>query len=69
MAREAEPERRTEVRLGRAYTQSELASMIGGTRQSVNRHLGELIADGLIRLEPDDIVVADVDELAARGEW
>ena len=69
MAREAEPDRNEDVRLGRAYTQTELASMIGGTRQSVNRHLGELIDDGLIRLEPDDIVVVNVSELAARGEW
>ncbi|HEU4673069.1 MAG TPA: Crp/Fnr family transcriptional regulator [Candidatus Limnocylindrales bacterium] len=69
MAQEAEPDRNEEVRLGRAYTQSELASMIGGTRQSVNRHLGELVDDGLIRLEPDDIVVINVAELHARGEW
>ena len=69
MAQEAEPGRNHDVRLGRAYTQSELASMIGGTRQSVNRHLGELVADGLIRLEPDDIVVIDVAELHGRGEW
>lgn len=69
MAEESEPNRNEEVRLGRAFTQSELAAMIGGTRQSVNRHLGELVDDGLIRLEPDDIVVLDVRELYARGEW
>lgn len=69
MAEEAQPGQNEEVRLGRAYTQSELAAMIGGTRQSVNRHLGELVDDGLIRVEPDDIVVLDVRELYARGEW
>jgi CRP/FNR family transcriptional regulator, cyclic AMP receptor protein len=69
MAQEAEPGRNESVRLGRAYTQSELAAMIGGTRQSVNRHLGELVDDGLIRIEPDDIVVLNVHELLLRGEW
>ncbi len=69
MAEEAEPGKNDDVRLGRGYTQSELAAMIGGTRQSVNRHLGELVEDGLIRIEPDDIVVLDVRELLLRGEW
>jgi CRP-like cAMP-binding protein len=69
MAEETEPGRNEDVRLGRAFTQSELASMIGGTRQSVNRHLGELVDDGLIRLEPDDIIVLNIRELYARGEW
>jgi CRP/FNR family transcriptional regulator, cyclic AMP receptor protein len=69
MAEEAEPGRNESVRLGRGYTQSELAAMIGGTRQSVNRHLGELIDDGLIRVEPDDIIVLNVRELLLRGEW
>jgi CRP/FNR family transcriptional regulator, cyclic AMP receptor protein len=69
MAQEADPDGTHDVRLGRGYTQSELAAMIGGTRQSVNRYLGELVDDGLIQVEPDDIVVVDVRALAARGEW
>jgi CRP-like cAMP-binding protein len=41
------------------YTQSELAGMIGGSRQSVNRLLGDFAARGLIRQERDAILVLD----------
>jgi CRP-like cAMP-binding protein len=50
------------------YTQSDLASMIGGSRQSVNRVLGDLSAEGLLRIEPDTIVIPDVDALARVAE-
>lgn len=46
------------------YTQSDLASMIGGSRQSVNRLLNELSAEGLLRVEHDVIVIPDVETLA-----
>ena len=42
--------------------------MIGGTRQSVNRLLSELVDEGLLRIEPDDIVITDLDALARRAE-
>jgi CRP/FNR family transcriptional regulator, cyclic AMP receptor protein len=69
MAEEAEPGRLEEVRLGRAYTQSELAAMIGGTRQSVNRVVAELVSAGLLRVEPHDLVVVDVRRMAQRARW
>jgi CRP/FNR family transcriptional regulator, cyclic AMP receptor protein len=69
MAREAEPSATRDVSLGRYYSQSELAAMIGGTRQSVNRHLGEFVDEGLIRIERDDIVVVDVTALERRSAW
>jgi len=68
LAREAVPEARTDVRLNWPYTQSDLANMIGGTRQSVNRLLSGLVDDGLLRIEPDNIVITDVDALARRAE-
>lgn len=46
------------------YTQSELASMIGGSRQSVSRLLGDLSAEGLLHVERDVIVIPDVEVLA-----
>ena len=46
------------------YTQSDLASMIGGSRQSVNRLLNELASEGLLRVEHDVIVIPDVETLA-----
>jgi CRP-like cAMP-binding protein len=53
-----------EVRIAWPYTQSELAGMIGGSRQSVNRLLADLTDQGLVRLERDHLVVADLERLA-----
>lgn len=47
------------ARLPWPYTQSELAGMIGGSRQSVNRLLGDLTGRGLVRLERDVLVILD----------
>lgn len=68
LAREAQPEATGEVRLDWPFTQSDLAAMIGGTRQSVNRLLSGLVDDGLVRIERDSLIVTDVDELARRAE-
>jgi CRP-like cAMP-binding protein len=53
-----------EIRLDAPLTQSDLAAMIGATRQSVNKLLGEFEADGLLRMERDSIVVPDLDRLS-----
>ena len=47
------------------YTQTELAGMIGGSRQSVNRLLADFVADGLLRFEGDELVIPDTARLAA----
>jgi DNA-binding transcriptional regulator LsrR (DeoR family) len=57
------------VRLDWPYTQSDLASMIGGTRQTVNRMLAELSESGLVRIEKDGLVIADVDRLSRVADW
>ncbi len=54
-----------EVRLPWPYTQGELAGMIGGSRQSVNRLLADFVAQGLLRFEGDDLVIPDPRRLAA----
>ena len=54
-----------EVRLPWPFTQGELAGMIGGSRQSVNRLLADFVAQGLLRFEGDDLVVPDPSRLAA----
>lgn len=41
------------------YTQSELAGMIGGSRQSVNRLLADLVGEGLIAFGQDALVIPD----------
>jgi CRP-like cAMP-binding protein len=56
------------VRIAWPYTQSELAGMIGGSRQSVNRLLADLADQGLVRLERDQLVVVDRERLAATIE-
>ena len=56
---------RTDIRLPWPYTQAELASMIGGSRESVNRLLGDLTSRGLLRIERDHLVIPDLDRLAA----
>jgi CRP-like cAMP-binding protein len=68
LARETAPDAHGEIRLDWPYTQSDLAAMIGGTRQSVNRLLSELVEQDLIRIEPEVLVIADLDELARRAE-
>lgn len=57
-----------EVRIPWPYTQSELAGMIGGSRQSVNRLLADLADEGLVRIERDVLVVSDPDRLASTVE-
>jgi CRP/FNR family transcriptional regulator, cyclic AMP receptor protein len=56
-----------EARLDRHYTQSELAGMVGGSRESVNRILAEFVTRGLIRFERDALVVPDVGRLTTEG--
>lgn len=51
------------IRLDGPITQGELAAMVGSTRQSVNKLLGYLVDDGLIRMERDVIVIVDLDAL------
>ena len=53
-----------EQRLPWPYTQAELAGMIGGSRQSVNRLLAELVNEGLVRFDGDELVIPDAGKLA-----
>jgi CRP-like cAMP-binding protein len=68
LAREADPGGGREIRLDWPYTQEDLANMIGGTRQSVNRLLSGLADDGLIRIERDALIITDVERLARSAE-
>jgi CRP/FNR family transcriptional regulator, cyclic AMP receptor protein len=52
------------IRLRTSLTQGDLAAMVGSTRQSVNKLLGQFTSDGYLRLERDAIVVTDIDGLA-----
>jgi CRP-like cAMP-binding protein len=52
------------LRLRTNLTQADLAAMVGCTRQSVNKLLGQFTDDGLLRLERDGIVVTDLEGLS-----
>jgi CRP-like cAMP-binding protein len=67
LAREVDP-KANEVTLSWRYSQSDLAAMIGGTRQSVNKLLADLVADGLVTVERDTLVVHDVERLERQVE-
>jgi CRP-like cAMP-binding protein len=66
MAREADPSA-DRVSLEWPLRQAEVAAMVGGTRQSVNRVLNDMVDAGLIRIGPDRLVVLDVSGLLRRG--
>ena len=68
LSRDRDPNARGEVRLDWPFTQSDLASMIGGTRQSVNKLLVRLEEDELVLIERDTLVIHDLDALAERAE-
>lgn len=53
------------VRLRTNLTQGDLAAMVGCTRQSVNKLLGQFTDDGFIRHDRDEIIITDLDRLAA----
>ena len=53
------------IRLRHTLTQAELASMVGCTRQSVNKLLGQFADDGLLRVDREGIRVLDLDGLVA----
>jgi CRP/FNR family transcriptional regulator, cyclic AMP receptor protein len=67
LAREKDPHSR-QVSLDWPYTQSDLAAMIGGTRQSVNKLLSGLVDEGLVIIERDALIIPDVDALARQAE-
>jgi len=48
------------TRLPSPLTQGDLAAMIGATRQSVNKLLGDFVDEGLLRMDGDTIIVCDL---------
>ena len=68
LAREAQPGVSKDIRLDWPFTQSDLAAMIGGTRQTVNRLLADMTAQDLVRLERDALIIPDLDRLARAAE-
>jgi CRP-like cAMP-binding protein len=68
LAQDRDPQAEGEVRLDWPFTQSDLAAMIGGTRQSVNKLLSQLVEDGLLVIEHDTLVINDLRTLGERAD-
>ena len=69
LAEETAPGQRTEIELGRNLTQSDLAAMVGGTRQRVNQIIGDFVDEGLLRNEGGRLIVVDLEQLQRRAGW
>ena len=55
-------------RIGRRFSQEELASMVGATRESINKHLGRLERDGILAKESGHLVIVDLPRLHVEAQ-
>jgi CRP/FNR family transcriptional regulator, cyclic AMP receptor protein len=67
LARGLDPGARGRIELNWPFTQTDLASMIGGTRQSVNRLLSGLVEEGLLEIDRETLIISDLEALEARS--
>ena len=67
LARDNDPHATGRVELDWPFTQSDLAAMIGGTRQSVNKLLSGLVEEGVLEIEHETLVIRDLATLEARS--
>ena len=69
LAEETAPGQTTDIELGTSLTQSDLAAMVGGTRQRVNQIIGDFVDEGLVANEGGRIIVRDLERLRQRAGW
>lgn len=69
LAEEAAPGHKVDIALGPTLTQSDLAAMVGGTRQRVNQILGDFADEGLVAHDAGRLIVRDLERLRLRGGW
>ena len=55
------------VKIDMTLTQSDLASLIGATRESTNKALGNFKRSGIIRMEQTQITIVDPEALRGMG--
>jgi len=67
LVRDIDPTAHGRVELDWPFTQSDLAAMIGGTRQSVNKLLSGLVEEGLLQIDRETLVITDLPALEARS--
>lgn len=68
LARDTDPAATGRVELNWPFTQSDLAAMIGGTRQSVNKLLSGLVDEGLLEIDRETLVISDLARLEAQSD-
>ncbi len=56
------------LRIGRRLSQEDLASMVGATRESMNKHLGRLERDGILAKESGYLVIVDLARLQLEAQ-
>jgi len=69
LAEEAAPGQTADIHLTRSVTQSDLAAMVGGTRQRVNQIIGDFADEGLIALDGGAVTILDLARLRDRATW
>ena len=69
LAEESAPGQTADVRLSRTLTQSDLAAMVGGTRQRVNQILGDFADEGLVSVDAGGMTIRDLERLRERASW
>ena len=69
LAEEAAPGKQFDIELRATLTQSDLAAMVGGTRQRVNQILGDFADEGLLAHDGGRLIVRDLERLRGRGGW
>jgi CRP/FNR family transcriptional regulator, cyclic AMP receptor protein len=55
-------------RIGRRVSQEDLASMVGATRESINKHLGRLERHGILVKESGHLVIVDLPRLRVEAQ-
>lgn len=69
LAEASSPGATRDIELATSLTQSDLAAMVGGTRQRVNQIIGDFTSEGLLDHEGGRIVVRDLERLRERASW
>ena len=69
LAEESAPGATTDIALSTTLTQSDLAAMVGGTRQRVNQIIGDFVDEGLVAHEGGRLVIRDLERLRERSTW
>lgn len=69
LAEASSPGATRDIELATSLTQSDLAAMVGGTRQRVNQIIGDFTDEGLLDHQGGRIVVRDLERLRERASW